>query len=106
MNQLKAEFPSAREPLPCYHHAMTRTEAIAIINAKLADLDDERVETVAAIVQSMDAPDDLPRELTARELALIEQSKQDFKAGRTYTLDEMDTYLDAAAAKRALTRSA
>ena len=83
---------------------MTRTEAIAIITAKLADLDDERVEAVAAIVQSMDG--DLPRELTARELALIEQSKQDFEAGRTYTLDEMDTYLDAAAAKRALTRSA
>ena len=83
---------------------MTRTEAIAIITAKLAGLDDDGIETVAAIVQSMDG--DLPRELTTRELALIEQSKEDFKAGRTYSLDEMDAYLDAAAAKRALTRSA
>ena len=73
---------------------MTRTEAIAVITAKLADLDDERVQAVADIVQSMDMPDDLPRELTERELALIEQSKEDFKAGRTYTLDEARAVTD------------
>ena len=85
---------------------MTRNQAIAIITERLASLDDARVQTVADIVQSMADESVLPREMTARELALIEQSKEDFKTGRTYTLDEMDTYLDAAAAKRALTRSA
>jgi hypothetical protein len=35
---------------------MTRTEAIAIITSKLASLDDERVMTVADIVQDMAAP--------------------------------------------------
>ena len=67
---------------------MTRTQALAIITAKLASLDDEHVLTVAEIVQSMDAADDLPRELTAHELALIEQAKEDFRAGRAYSLDE------------------
>jgi hypothetical protein len=74
---------------------MTRTEAIAIITAKLSSLDDERVMTVADIVQDMAQPDDLPRELTPRELALIEQSKEDFKAGRTYSLDEARAMTDA-----------
>jgi hypothetical protein len=34
---------------------MTRTQALAIISAKLASLDDEHVMTVAEIVQSIDA---------------------------------------------------
>ena len=63
---------------------MTRTQALAIIAAKLASLDDEHVLTVAEIVQSMDAADDLPRETHRDELALIEQAKEDFKAGRSY----------------------
>ena len=67
---------------------MNRNQAIDVINAHLSSLDDERVQTIAKIVQSMAAPDDLPRALTARELALIEQSKEDFKAGRTYGPDE------------------
>ena len=61
---------------------MTRAEAIAAINAKLSSLDDDGVMEVASIVEDIAAPDDLPRALTARELALIEQSKEDFKAGR------------------------
>ena len=40
---------------------MTRAQALAIINAKLASLDDEHVMTVAEIVESMEAADDLPR---------------------------------------------
>jgi hypothetical protein len=74
---------------------MTRTEALAIINAKLSSLDDERVMTVADIVQDLAQPDDLPRDLTPRELALIEQSKEDFKAGRTYSLAEARAMTDA-----------
>ena len=74
---------------------MTRTEAIAIITEKLSSLDDERVMTVADIVQDMAKTDDLPRHLTPRELALIEQSKEDFKAGRAYSLAEARAMTDA-----------
>ena len=74
---------------------MTRTEAIAIINKRLADLDDEAVLTVADIVQDMDTASTLPRKLTARELELIEQSKADFREGRTYSIDEARARSDA-----------
>lgn len=77
---------------------MTRTEAMAIINAALPVLDDARVETVAAIVQSFVEPKPFVlRDLTGDELAAIERSKEDFKAGRTYTpeqyKDEMDAFM-------------
>ena len=74
---------------------MTRTEAIAIINKKLADLDDEAVLTVADIVQDLDTASTLPRKLTACELEMIEQSKADFREGRTYSVDEARTRSDA-----------
>ena len=88
---------------------MNREEAIAIITSQLASLDDEEVQTVADMVTSMatealDATDGiLPRELTARELALIEQSKEDFRLGRTYSADEyraeIDTFMASLHAK-------
>ena len=73
---------------------MNREDAIAIITSQLASLDDEEVQAVAGMVQSMadeereSTESVLPRELTARELALIEQSKEDFRLGRTYSSDE------------------
>lgn len=75
---------------------MTRAQALAIITAKLASLDDERVMTVAEIVQSMDTADELPRALTAHELALVEQAKEDFRAGRAHSLDAARTLTDQA----------
>ena len=88
---------------------MNRKEAIVIITSQLASLDDEEVQTVADMVTSMatealDATDGiLPRELTARELALIEQSKEDFRLGRTYSADEyraeIDTFMASLHAK-------
>jgi hypothetical protein len=76
---------------------MTRTEAIAIITAKLASLDDERVMTVADIVQDIAAPAAPALDLTDGERAAIERSKEDFRAGRTYTNDqyhaEMTTFM-------------
>ena len=75
---------------------MNREDAIAIITSHLASLDDEEVQAVAGMVQSMadEAPDAtesvLPRELTARELDLIEQSKEDFRLGRTYSQGEYE----------------
>ncbi len=74
---------------------MTRTEAIAIITKKLASFDDERVMTVAEIVQDMDTASLLPRKLSDRELALIERSKADFRDGRTYSIDEIRAHSDA-----------
>ena len=79
---------------------MNRNQAIDVINAHLSSLDDERVQTIAKIVQSMAAPDDLPRALTARELALIEQSKEDFKAGRVYSVEEARALTDQFLAAR------
>ena len=67
---------------------MNREEAIAIITSQLAALDDESVEAVAGIVKSMGMDGGLPRTLTARELALIEQSKEDFRAERTLGPEE------------------
>jgi hypothetical protein len=72
----------------CYPFDMTRTEAIAIITAKLAALDDERVITVADIVQDMANPAAPAINLTDEERAAIERSKEDFKAGRTYSSDQ------------------
>ena len=79
---------------------MTRTEAMTQIAERLQALDDDSVQAVVDFVSAMPAADDLLRALTPRELELIEQSKEDFRLGRTYTLDEMDAYLDQAAARR------
>ncbi len=72
---------------------MTRTQAIAAINAKLAVLDDARLLTVAEMIE--DIATDTVRPLTARELALLEQSKEDFTAGRTYSVEDMRAHSDA-----------
>lgn len=85
---------------------MTRSEAIALINTELAACDDARVLAIAEMVSARAAVDSgLPRDLTARELALIEQSKEDFKAGRTMTLEEASAYIDAGLAARRAARS-
>jgi len=67
---------------------MTRNEAIAIITAKLASLDDERVVTVADIVQDMADATAAALDFTDAERAAIEHSKEDFKTGRTYSSEQ------------------
>lgn len=84
---------------------MIRKEAIATITAQLESFDDERVQVVANLVQSL-AVGDLRRALSGRELALLAQAERDFATGNTLTLDEMDAYLDAARARRSSARSA
>lgn len=80
---------------------MTRSEAIALINAELAACDDARVLAIAEMVSGgLPEPSGLPRALTARELALIEQSKEDFKAGRTLTIEEARARTNAYLAQR------
>lgn len=73
---------------------MTRAETIAEINAKLANIDDERVRTVAEIVDDIATGSASVRELTLRELALLEEVKADFAAGRTYTVDDVRAHSD------------
>jgi hypothetical protein len=47
----------------------------------------------------------MPRAMTLAELAQIEQAKTDFRTGQTLSPDELNAFLDAAAARRAANRS-
>lgn len=82
---------------------MARAQTIATITQQLSSMDDEQLAAVADIVADMAAGEDggesiLPRELTPRELELIEQSKRDFAEGRTLTSEqyyaEMEVFLE------------
>jgi hypothetical protein len=74
---------------------MTRIEAIAIITAKLSSLDDERLMTVADIVQDMANPTPPTLDLTDAERAAIERSKEDFKVGRTCSSEQYHAEMGA-----------
>ena len=97
---------------------MTRTQAIDIITSHISRADDATLETIAAHIAATGKPNStgdlleafptdsvLPRALTERELALIAQSKADFKAGRTLSSDEMWSKLDDHLAARGVPRS-
>ena len=73
---------------------MNRAEAIATINAQLADADDETVEAVAEFVKSLSEARP-PRQLSERERGLLEQSRRDFENGDTLTLEESRARTDA-----------
>ncbi len=73
---------------------MTRNQAIAMINERLASLDDERVMAAADMISELAATGRPLRRLTDRELSLIEQSKEDFSAGRTYSIDAARAHSD------------
>lgn len=99
---------------------MTRNEAIATIQKYLDAADDQVLEvvamqlagkplptmTVAEAIEAFATDSTLPRQLTDAELALIEQSKADFRDGRTLTSDEMWRSLDAHLAGQGVRRSA
>ena len=75
---------------------MNRSDTIAGINAKLESFDDERLRAVAEAVASLDEPaSNLSRKLTPEELVLIEQSKEDFRAGHTCSIAEARAESDA-----------
>ena len=97
---------------------MTRSEAIAIITGKLKAADDAILEAVASRMAGADHPPTtgdildalptagiLPRALTARELALVEQSKEDFRLGRTSTPEQSRAWVDAELERRRRQRS-
>lgn len=93
---------------------MTRTQAIAIITAKLEAADDHTLEAVAAHLSTLeDKPltvgdvlanfpteTALARDLSTRERDLIDQSKADFAAGRTYSTEDVFEHIDAQRAAR------
>ena len=83
---------------------MTRIETIASITAKLGTLDDERLQAIAEIVEDV-AADEAFRPLTVSEIALLDQSKADFEAGRTLTLTKARVRTDAYFAERRALRS-
>ena len=85
---------------------MTRKETIAAITERLATAPDEIVQSVAKLLDAAAGEESiLPRPLTPRELALIEQSKADFRNGDTLSPDELEAFLDAAADNRARMRT-
>jgi len=53
----------------------------------------------------MNTSDDLPRKLTAHELVLIEQAKEDFRTGRSCSFDEARALIDQFLAERGVARS-
>jgi hypothetical protein len=80
-----------------YKEHMTRSQAIAIIEKSLPSADEATLNAAAELFQAALAePSILPRELTARELALIAQSKEDFRLGRTLSSDEARASIDEA----------
>jgi hypothetical protein len=85
---------------------MTRSEAIAVIEQSLPSADEVTLNAAAELFQAARAgPSVLPRTLTPRETALIEQSKEDFKAGRTYTITEARAYVNETMARRRAQRA-
>jgi hypothetical protein len=75
---------------------MTRAEALNTIAAKLAVLDDDRVQAVAELIADFAAPSAHElRVLSDREHALLAQARQDFASGRTVTLSESRARTDA-----------
>ena len=74
---------------------MTRTEAIAIIEKALPSADEQTLAAAAVLFQSTTpSASVLPRQLSGRERSLLAQSKADFAAGRSYTLEESIAMLD------------
>lgn len=82
---------------------MTRTEAIAIIEATLPKLDDARVAELAQLVQAAAEPATPFRDLTDAERAGLTSAAEDFKMGRTHTPEqyraEMDDFMARLQAK-------
>jgi hypothetical protein len=92
---------------------MTRTQAIARITTLLEEADDATLAaaaehlsmisgkplTVGDVLEAFPTESILPRELTDTELELVAQSK-DFRLGRTRTLAESRSYVDAELLRR------
>jgi hypothetical protein len=85
---------------------MTRTEAIAIIQQSIPSADEATLAAAAKLFESARSDLDLGRPLTAQELASINDAKEDFKAGRTFTSAQGQAYNNAELARRRAERAA
>ena len=68
---------------------MTRAQAINVIAANLSALGEEEFNTLVEVTTSWVQPASIFK-LTDAERIAIERSREDFKAGRTLTLDEAE----------------
>ena len=83
---------------------MTRTEAIAIITATLAALDEAQVAKLAELAQSLAQSPVL--KLTDDDRAGIARAREDFAAGRTHSSSEARAMTAEFIAKRRASKSA
>jgi hypothetical protein len=67
---------------------MSRPETIELITSRLPAASDA---TLLSIARQLD--DDHVRALTAEEMDLIERSRADFAAGRTFSRQELEAHL-------------
>ena len=82
---------------------MTRAQALTTIAANLSRLGEAELETLVQVTSSWVQPASTIK-FTDAERAAIEQSRDDFKAGRTLTLDEAEARTDAFLAERRAAR--
>ena len=83
---------------------MTRTKAIEMIAANLSRLSEEELAVLVEVTTSMTQPTSVFKLTNAERLA-VERSREDFKAGRTFTLDEAEARTDAFLAARRAARA-
>ena len=83
---------------------MTRTEAINAIAANLARLGEDELNTLVEVTTSWVQPTGAFK-LTDAECAAVDRSREDFKAGRTLSLDEAEARTDAFLAARRAART-
>ena len=84
---------------------MTKQLAIDQITARLPTLEEEQVLDILEFIETISAESVLPRPLTEEELGLLEQSRQDFREGRTMTMVEAVASIDEALAKLGVPKS-
>jgi hypothetical protein len=82
---------------------MDKAETIQVITRHLPAADAETLEAIRDVLVTAPSAKQ-HRTLTAAERALAEQSKADFAAGQTMTLQDLEAFLDASAAERAAHR--
>lgn len=85
---------------------MNRSEAIAIIERSIRSADEATLAAAAKLFESARNDAALRRPLTADELASIDAAREDFKAGRTFTSEQGEAYIDVALARRRAERAA
>lgn len=74
---------------------MNRSETIASIAENLSKLDDASLADFAELVRATTVRATVSLQLTPEQREAIERSREDFRAGRTLTLDEYRNEMSA-----------